>query len=61
MTIELLANSKDKPNTKLIIDGQEVDLKGICRIKVELSDLADEPFIKVITEKVDKRTEVYSG
>ena len=61
MTIELLANSKDKPNTKLIIDGQEVDLKGVCRIKVELSDLADEPFIKVITEKVDKRTEVYNG
>ena len=61
MTIELLANSKDKPNTKLIIDGQEVDLKGVCRIKVELSDLADEPFIKVVTEKVDKRTEVYSG
>lgn len=61
MTIELLANNKDKSNTKLIIDGQEVDLKGVCRIKVELSDLADEPFIKVITEKVDKRTEVYSG
>ena len=61
MTIELLANSKDKPNTKLIIDGQEVDLKGVCRIKVELSDLADEPFMKVIAEKVDKRTEVYSG
>ena len=61
MTIELLANSKDKPNTKLIIDGQEVDLKGVCRIKVKLSDLADEPFIKVITEKVDKRTEVYNG
>ena len=61
MTIELLANSKDKPNTKLIIDGQEADLKGVCRIKVELSDLADEPFIKVITEKVDKRTEVYNG
>ena len=61
MTIELLANSKDKPNTKLIIDGQEVDLKGVCRIKVELSDLADETFIKVVTEKVDKRTEVYSG
>ena len=61
MTIELLANSKDKPNTKLIIDGQEVDLKGVCRIKVELSDLADEPFIKVITEKIDKRTEVYGG
>ena len=61
MTIELLANSKDKPNTKLIIDGREVDLKGVCRIKVELSDFADEPFIKVVTEKVDKRTEVYSG
>ena len=61
MTIELLANSKDKPNTKLIIDGQEVDLKGVCRIKVELSDLADETFIKVVAEKVDKRTEVYSG
>ena len=61
MTIELLANSKDKPNTKLIIDGQEIDLKGVCRIKVELSDLADETFIKVVTEKVDKRTEVYSG
>ena len=61
MTIELLANSKDKPNTKLIIDGQEVDLKGVCRIKVKLSDLADETFIKVVTEKVDKRTEVYSG
>lgn len=61
MTIELLANSKDKPNTKVIIDGQEVDLKGVCRIKVELSDLADEPFIKVITEKVDKRAEVYNG
>ena len=61
MTIELLANSKDKPNTKLIIDGQEVDLKGVRRIKVELSDLADETFIKVVTEKVDKRTEVYSG
>ena len=61
MTIELLANSKDKPNTKLIIDGQEIDLKGVCRIKVELSDLADETFIKVVAEKVDKRTEVYSG
>lgn len=61
MTIELLANSKDKPNTKVIIDGQEVDLKGVRRIKVELSDLADEPFIKVITEQVGKRTEVYSG
>lgn len=61
MTIELLANSKDKPNTKLIIDGQEVDLKGVRRIKVELSDLADEPFIKVVTEQVGKRTEAYSG
>ena len=61
MTIELLANSKDKPNTKVIIDGQEIDLKGVCRIKVELADLADEPFMKVIAEKVDKRTEVYSG
>ena len=61
MTIELLANSKDKPNTKLIIDGQEVDLKGVCKIKVELSDLADEPFMKVITEQVGKRTEIYSG
>ena len=27
MTIELLANSKNKPNTKVIIDGQEIDLK----------------------------------
>ena len=61
MTIELLANSKDKPNTMVIIDGQEIDLKGVCRIKAELSCLADEPFIKVITEQVGKRTEVYSG
>ena len=61
MTIELYANSEEKSKTKLIVDGQEINLRGIYRITAQLSSLGDEPFIKFITERVGERTEKCSG
>ena len=45
MKIELIADEENKKNTQLIVNGEEISLKGIRHIQVTVSTLPDCEYI----------------
>lgn len=58
MNIEFVADSNNKPNTKLIINGQEIKLKGIMDIQISFSCNAEKPCLSVVAFGGKKKIEV---
>ena len=54
MRIELIADEKSKKNTRLIVDGEEISLKGIRHIQVTVSTLPDCEYISYECSKGDE-------
>ena len=53
MKIELIADEESKRNTRLMVNGEEISLKGIRHIQVVVSTLPDDEYISYECSKGD--------
>lgn len=58
MNIEFVADSNNKPNTKLVINGQEIKLKGITDIQISFSCNVEKPCLSVVAFGGKRKIEV---
>ena len=58
MNVEFVADSNNKPNTKLVINGQEIKLKGIMDIQISFSCNVGKPCLSVVAFGGKKKIEV---
>jgi hypothetical protein len=58
MNIEFVADSNNKPNTKLTINGQKIKLKGITDIQISFSCNEEKPCLSVVAYGGKKKIEV---
>lgn len=54
MRIELIADEESKKNTRLIVDGEEISLKGIRHLQVTVSAIPDCEYISYEYSKGDE-------
>ena len=58
MNVEFVADSDNKPNTKLVINGQKIKLKGITDIQISFSCDKEKPCLSVVAFGGKKKIEV---
>lgn len=58
MNIEFVADSNDKPKTKLVINGKEIKLSGVTDIQISFSCNVEKPCLSVVAFGDKKKIEV---